>query len=174
LAAHNLRELLTELPKHIGVDVKATQERLGDKALVLFERWKDAKGSSSCFDSGEWDGEIDPPLRNLLNHINDFVSWLDTHRPRRKAVVAAVLRRIDSAIVALPQPIEQEHIKDWNSYYTYFVRIAHHNVPVLEEEFRKRTEGLERYLLERLLPRTFEEMAEIDELIQKAEGNDQS
>jgi hypothetical protein len=53
----------------------------------------------------------------------------------------------------------------------YFQAIAHHGRQPPEEDFRARIDALERFLLDRLRPRTFADFDAIDDIIQEGESN---
>ncbi|GER78876.1 conserved hypothetical protein [Candidatus Denitrolinea symbiosum] len=172
LAAHNFRELLSRLPKRLGLDTKSFQEKLDSELFSLREQWDRAQRNSKCRRSDSWDGEIDPPLLKFLSLIPTFFDWYDSIRPRRKQVVTRALRKLDPAPVNLPSHIEQEHWQEWQALYSYFAAVAHHEKHVNMEEFQSQVNRLEIYLVTRLRPRTFEDIKDIENLIRRAEGND--
>jgi hypothetical protein len=60
----------------------------------------------------------------------------------------------------------------WFKLRDYFVGIAHHGGEPSLDEFRQYLGELERFLLDRLSPRTFSDMDEIDFLIAQGESHD--
>ena len=57
--------------------------------------------------------------------------------------------------------------------FTIILKASHHNLSTTSEEFWSWVSALEYFLLDRLIPRTFEDHAKIDEIIKEGEGNAQ-
>jgi hypothetical protein len=89
-----------------------------------------------------------------------------------KAEVAQLLRQIDKSPVALPHPIVELHVEEWQAYYEFFVAIAHHGRKIPDQEFISHCSGMERYLLNLLRPQTFRDIDELESLIREAEQHD--
>lgn len=174
LASHNIRELINLLPRYLGVDIKDRQARLGDKVANLRDQWQKAGTRSKCHAEDNWQGEIDKPLQSLLKDLERFFVWYDDHFRRRKAVVRHLLKKLDPAPISLPEPIADLHVQEWEKYHNYFVALAHHDKTTTEDELTSWISSLERFLLDKLRPRTFEEIDEIDQIIKQAEENDKS
>lgn len=174
LASHNIRELINLLPRYLGVDIKDRQVSLRDKVYNLRTQWQRATTKSNCYDQNDWQGEIDPPLKLLLGKVNSFFTWYDDNFRKRKNVVLDTLRKLDPAPIPLPEPIANLHVEEWEQYYSYFVALAHHDKATTIDELNLWINSLERFLLDRLQPRTFEDIDEIDRIIRQAEENDKS
>ncbi len=172
LASHNLRELLQRIPRYLGVDSRNREERLSDKVSALRTRWQKASTRSKCHAEDNWQGEIDKPLQLLLKEIEKFFVWYDDHFRKRKAVVLHLLKKLDPAPSPLPEPIADLHVQEWEKYHNFFVALAHHGTTTTDDELTSWISSLERFLLDRLRPRTFEEIDEIDQIIKQAEEND--
>ncbi|MBX3177134.1 MAG: hypothetical protein KF886_07235 [Candidatus Hydrogenedentes bacterium] len=172
LAAHGIRELLTELPQHFKVDLKAYKQNLGSKVRELEDAWATVSSKSNCIESCKWSGEIDGPLSKFLTQMHTFIDWVRVHMPRRKDEAAETLFALDPARGRLPKDIERIHVDLWFKLRDYFVGIAHHGGDPSWDEFSQYLDELERFLLDRLSPRTFSDMDEIDSLIAHGESND--
>jgi len=96
LAAHSIREMMGGLPKVLELPVLADQGRLGDQMNALEPIWNGAKKSKS-HQEGEWAGQIDGPLQNLLKGLHKFFQWWKESRPRRRDVAAQLFRQTDPA-----------------------------------------------------------------------------
>lgn len=174
LASHNIRELINLLPRYLGIDIKDRQARLRDKVANLRDQWLKVGTHSKCHVEDNWQGEIDKPLQSLLKDLERFFVWYDDHFPRRKAVVGHLLKKLDPAPIPLPEPIADLHVQEWEKYHNFFVALAHHDKTTTDDELISWISSLERFLLDMLRPRTFEEIDEIDQIIKQAEENDKS
>lgn len=173
LAAHSIREMLSRLPDHIGVESKDRRVRLSDRVSSLEQSWSHAcDGSSSRDGPRNWNGVIDKPLHSFLTAMEDFVEWRAENIPRRRAVVGRTLRELDEAPVPLSGTLQELRISEWEMYHDFFVSVAHHG-SVTEEDFSSHLYWFEGYLLDQLRPRTFEEIREIEEVIKEGEARDQ-
>lgn len=172
LAAHGLRELMEKIPQTIDVPVKAQNERMGAKVDKLRQLWETTVNKSSCHAGGEWRGEIDPPLRGLLNELSRFFYWHATHHPEMREEIRLVLRRLDAPGRVLPSQIEDENISAWREMRDFFVNTSHHRLRPERQEFLQRLDELELFLLDRFHPRTFEDFEKIDALLREAAQGD--
>jgi hypothetical protein len=168
LAAHSFRELMEKLPKYLDVPTKARGEKLGAKVNELDDSWGRAQ-TSACHKNGAWGGEIDTHLSGFLSRLQAFFSWLHEHKPRRKAEAAHTLRQLDASRRGLPNPLEVLNVKAWEEMHEFFQAVAHHGKKVDRSEFDQRVGGLESFLVERLVPQTFDDLAEIDALLREGE-----
>src|SRR5262249_23213944 len=60
---------------------------------------------------------------------------------------------------SLPGPIENLHVEEWDRIRGYFENVSHHNASAKAEGFELWLSTLERFLLDRFVPRTFEDHA---------------
>jgi hypothetical protein len=170
LAAHGLRELMEKLPSHLDVAMPAHGEKLMTKIREVENAWNFVVNSGGWNSPpSAWQGSIDKPLRKLLTKLDGFFCWLRDHMPRRREEVLAVLRTIDPANRPLPKPLEERNIDEWNELREFFQGVAHHGKARAETDFDKTVDTLERFLLERLAPRTFDDFAEIDAILETSE-----
>jgi len=166
LSAHAMRELMEKLPKYLDVSTKAQQERLKDKVYEVGQSFHGMQQRTGCFNaSAGWDGAIDGHLRRFLLRLVKFFDWFAAHHPRRRDELHGVLVRLDGSGRALPASLASLNLDAWEKMRDFFVNVAHHRKPGDEEEFRLWLDALERFLLDRLVPRTFEDFADIDALL---------
>jgi hypothetical protein len=164
LAAHSLRELIEKLPEHFNVPQQAMRESLKAKVNELLPHWDRAR-RGSCHDGGVWDGAIDNVLKAFLGRLAGFFDWHTTHHRRRNAEAADALRRFDAAGRALPPRLEALNVEALEEMRDFFQKVAHHRREVAHGEFVVWLDALERFLLDRLVPRTFEDFEQLDQLI---------
>lgn len=172
LAAHGLRELIEKIPSYLDIQIKAGAESLKVKVRELEGQWELAKSSSSCFQNPNWNGEIDKPLEKLLKKVQYFFDWFKEQYPRRRAEIAKTLRKLDSSARSVPKPLEELRVEEWERVRDFFQAVAHHRIWPSFEEFQKWLDALEKFLLDRLRPRAFEDLSAIDALIREGESND--
>lgn len=168
LAAHGLRELMEKLPRYLDVPMVNLGE-VSERIRTLNRSWHRTLERSACHNNGTWSGEIDGFLQKFLKATHEFFERVKDH-PTWKQQAARILRKLDPLDRALPQPIENLQVKEWNEIRNYFVNVSHHNASADPEEFELWLSALERFLLERLIPRTFDDQTRIDEIIKEGEG----
>ncbi|MDE9364229.1 hypothetical protein PZ938_01290 [Luteipulveratus sp. YIM 133132] len=168
-SAHSIRELLEKLPHHFDVPVEKRAFILSERARVLGQSFDKAVAKSKTYEDGKWSGEIDAPLRQFLQRAEDFFGKLAVKRPPRSQEAKGFIRATDPSPLPLPDTIEELRIKEWNAYRDYFISVAHHR-SAEPDEFERWLELFEDFILKQLVPRTFEDRAEIRELIEEAEG----
>jgi hypothetical protein len=169
LAAHGFREIMEKLPRYL--DLPSTNpSSLTEQVRTLNQGWEKVLKQSECHDNGMWTGNIDESLQKFLKIVHEFFDWLKLDRPTRKQQAARVLRELDPLGRPLPEPIESLRVKEWDSYRSYFDNVAHHNPSASPEKFESWLSESERFLLDRLIPRTFEDRSKIDDIIKEGEG----
>jgi len=174
LAAHGLRELMEKLPRYQDVPKEAKRVTLKDKVQSLRQNWHRVVKNSGCHKEGAWSGHIDKFLKTFLDKTHEFFAWLEQQQPTRKQSAAKILRGFDLLKRPLPEPIEKLRVDEWEKIHDYFELVSHHNNTAIPEEFASWLLVLEQFLLDRLIPRTFEDHARIDEIIREGEGNAES
>lgn len=167
LAAHDLRELMEKLPNYIDVETKAHNETLGGKVLSLKEHWHKTRSKTTCVIDGTWKGEIDESLAFQLLEFESFFKWHDENLPKRTEEIATALRKLDISRCKLPISLEEQNVKTWGLLREYFLRIAHHRKNPTKDDFDSKLDTFEGFLLDRLSPRTFKDLDEIDQIIQE-------
>ena len=164
--AHSLRELMEKLSLAVEVPMKAHRDNLRAKVRELEDSYLRSRGQTICFTPAEeWKGGIDAHLQRFLARLGDFFDWFSTNYPRRRQEVHGVLMRLDCSERPLPQVLASLNVNAWQAKREYFQSVSHHGREAKEDEFRSWVNALERFLLERLVPRTFEDFAEIDALL---------
>jgi hypothetical protein len=162
LAAHGIRELIEKLPRFL--DVPATENRgpgLREQARTLAAAW--AKLGPSVIDE---DGVLTSSGEKMLGKLADFCEGVGADPTRKQAATAAV-SRLDLNPLKLPPPIQDLHVSEWSTIEGFFIGVAHHTKATDDDEIKQYFAALERFLLDRLRPRTFEDFAAIDELLGK-------
>jgi len=172
-AAHTLREMINLVPKTLGFLGSDKQDRLGDKLQRPELKWTGALARSQCNNGGEWTGEIDQPLRQALKALNEFFSWMSANRPKRRDEMAAALRRMDVSGRAIPESLASIAVSEWDVIRNYFIGICHYRMKTDEKEFHAHLDALERFMLDRLRPRTFADFDVVDQIIEEASRGDQ-
>jgi hypothetical protein len=165
LAAHDMRELMEKLPNYIDIEIKAHNEKLGDKIQPLKEQWRSTCDKTICFNGETWSGKIDGPLASQLKKFALFFKWHDENFPRRKEEVITVLRKLDISGHNLPPTLEKLNVEIWVQIKSYFQGVAHHGASENQKDFDQWLDAFENFLLDRLYPRTFTDLDLIDEVI---------
>jgi hypothetical protein len=166
LAAHAVRELMEKLPQFVDVP---TPEKI-KKPASLNVKVREL--------SGHWAGvsaevmsatAITPKLRKFHKRVSDFFDWFEQSFVKRRDQTAAALRSLDVTGRSLPMPIEELHIKHWGLCNEFFQKVSHHGRSCSQEEFASWLDEFERFLLDRMRPRTFETFSALDEIIAEGE-----
>jgi hypothetical protein len=171
-AAHSVRELMSNLHKIAGVPVKVDTGRLNDRFDAMKTKWEKAKRNSTAFTEEEgWHGEIDEHARRGCEAVDDAIAWYAANRVAWKERHLETIRVLDVSGRPLPAWIEKDFVTQWDTLRTYFIRVAHRD-PTPREDFEAALDTLERFVLERLRPRTYSDQTTLDALIREAEGRD--
>jgi hypothetical protein len=171
LAAHGIREIMEKIPSYMDLPVKVRSATLTDKFRELDKSWVFACTGSNCKASNEWMGNIDGPLKKFLRKAEEIFKWFNEHHPKRKAQIGKMLQQLDEPNRYLPPAIADLRIDEWDKIRDYFVNVAHHSREATNEEFAGWQDTLERFLLDRLKPRTFVDFDMIDEIIREGEND---
>ena len=169
LAAHSIREMTGNLPKVLDLPVLSETGRLGDQVGALERAW-DGATKSGCHQQGKWTGDIDGPLRNLLQRIPEFFDWRKKNRPKRRSLAEKMFRSTDPAGLPLPQTLEQSRAESYLELHDYFVGVAHRGATTLEE-FAAKLEALEKILLDSLCRTPSEDLSAIDRILEEGAGD---
>jgi len=165
LAAHSIREMTGNLPKVLDLPVLGETGRLGDQVDALERVW-DGAARSDCHQGGKWTGNIDEPLRNLLQKIPELFEWKKQNRPKRSTVAAKMFRGTDPSGMPLPETLEQKRAKSYLDLHDYFVGVAHRRATT-PEEFATKLEALEKTLLDSLCRTPSEDLSAIDRILEE-------
>jgi hypothetical protein len=171
LAAHGLRELMEKIPRYLDLPREEPSSNMTVQVRALQETWRDTVEKTICLSDRCWNGPIDTFLERFLQRVRDFFLWVDSARPPRRQAVTAALRKLDPLPHPLPEPIEKLRVKEWEFIHNYFEKVSHHNGTVTFDEFSRWLANLEKFLLDNLIPRTFEDHARIDEIIDEGDND---
>lgn len=166
LAAHAIRELMEKLPQFIDVPTREKSTKpvsLGVKVRELSDYWA---GVSAEVVSAT---VITAKLRKFHKKVKEFFDWFEQSVPKRREQTAQALRRLDVTGRSLPTPIEQLHIKHWGLCNDFFQGVSHHGHVCSPGEFANWLDEFERFLLDRMRPRTFETFSALDNIIEEGE-----
>lgn len=172
LAAHGVREMMDLLPRYLNLAVKFSDERLSDKINGLEVVWENTVSNSACLTSIGWAGTIDTHLRKFIVKFEEFLKWDKEHHPKRVSAARRVFRTFDVMPLPLPPPLEDRRVKEWSALHDYFTNVLHHSSQPRPDEFMQGVEDFETFLLDRLRPQPFEDVAVIDALIREGEMHD--
>lgn len=163
LSAHGLRELMEKITEY--VDVKIIKPDLKGKIRVLAEDWKKLQ---RC--SGPKKNQEQLQLR-FSKRLEKFFVWFEVAHPKRKEQIAQVLKSFEPLERYLPAPLEKLRVNEWDMIWSYFKAVAHHGQLTKVEEFQSWKMAMERFLLDRLCPRTFADQRELLDIIKMGETN---
>lgn len=164
LAAHDLRELMEKFPEYVNISIRPPVS-MGTKVNELKETWLDAQ-KSTCRQDDMWGGTIDAKLSKLLQDMDAFFKWKERDQPSQIEKVVKTLRELDPARRRVPPSVEKIMGQLWRTINAYFQAVAHHGKgDTTEEDFEGHLRELEYFLIERIDPRTFDDLDEIDAII---------
>ena len=162
LAAHGMREVMEKLSAYIDVPVPAQPASMKPKVQALRQEWGRVAGEA------EQAIEISGQLRRFLVKAREFFEWFDHDHPTRLQRVLALLRGLDPSGEPLPAFIEDQRAREWKARHEFFDKVAHHG-NCAEGEFEASADVVERLLLDHLRPRTFNDLATMDAIIEEGE-----
>ena len=172
--AHSIRELMEKMPEYLDLPVEQNIPSLKQRARELADVWNANALKSDCCDGGQWAGVIDSPLQKTLKKADEFVKGFEEDYPKRRAEVGKLLQGIDPMNATLPPPIQDIRISEWEKCRDFFQGVAHHRIAPTEDQMRNWLNALERFLLDRLCPRTFEDQVVIEDIIEETEKHAQA
>ena len=166
LFAHSMRELMGKLPAYADVAMPAHRESMGAKVREVEDVHTRMRERTACeLKEGAWTGSIDAHVSAFLVKFGSFVDWLNQHQPRRRAEIDTALAKLEVASRRLPRKLADLNIDVWNEMRDFFVAVAHHRHDSSDEECLEWLDAFERFLLDKLAPRTFEDFGEIDKIL---------
>ena len=104
-----------------------------------------------------------------VRKVGEFFQWASAAIPKRLEVFKAAVSSLDPATQDLPEPLVEISATAWQKKRRYFTAVCHHGKVTDLAEFGSWQRALERFLLDRLVPRTFEDFDALDALIKSAE-----
>jgi hypothetical protein len=162
---HSIRELAGGLPKAFDLPIPVDPGQVTDKVNALEPIWNNAI-NSGCHQKGAWTGDIDGPLRKLLQKLHEFFEWLKENRPKRRLVTTQMFRGAEPSGLPLPETLEQPRVKKWLELRRYFSNAAH-GESTTEDEFAANVETLEKILLDSLYRQPSEDLTAIDRILEE-------
>lgn len=162
-AAHSVRELMEKLPRYLDVPVLERELSMKEKLRQLEDIWDRAQGDATGV-------SITATLKKFLASVKEFFDWFREQHPRRRERTARVMRSLDPGTSKLPSKIEDLRLKEWDACHGFFQGVSHHTTECTEDDLDAWIDSLERFLLDRLRPRTFEDHDELDEIIAEGES----
>ena len=168
LASHGLRELMEKLPNYLNVPTKKGHNQLYEKVTNLASSWKQVTGQK--VKTGQSDIGINPHTKTFNNNLKEFFDWFKDYFPTRKTIASQLLVAFDPLGYPLPIPIEKLRIQEWQEFDRTFQKLSHHNSETDEKKYFQCVSAFEKFLLDQLRPRTFEDHSDIDKVIQEGEG----
>ena len=165
LAAHGIRELMEKLPQHFAFPSTAPRQNMKPKVQELQKQWNSMQRKTTCLGSGDWDGPIDKHLTRFLNKIREFFRWFEQDNPTRVTEVSVLLQRSNRPSTEIAAQVERDNIRRWSDLKRDFTNMCHHRGETGVHKFVELLTQFERFLLDQLCPRTFDDFADIDQLL---------
>jgi hypothetical protein len=148
LAACSLREALDDFqdaPKGDGLKVRVRS---------LKESWEVTRQSQQ---SGRRSG-----FEELLKR---FFAEFEEDYPQRRELVSKTIKKLDPSGRTPSPAVHRARGRVWMDLSSYFSNVLHGKICPTDEEFVGKREALEEFLLDLLQPRTFADLARLDDLI---------
>ncbi len=164
LSAHGIRELVDNMPRHLGVKVVYLGQKLSDKVGEINRGWTSIRPRLADCNSGS-QLSIDEEIASFFCKLDQLLADSEAIAPGQDQELAEVLRLLDGSRSILPPALEKRNVSGLRALAGFFVRVLHHSTEPREDEFRNRLDLLESFLLDQLRPRTFEEHAALDALL---------
>lgn len=165
LAAHSLRELADGLPKTFDLPIPVDPGKITNQINILEPVWNNAL-TSGCHQNGGWIGNIDEPLRKLMQKLHALFAWLKENRPKRRDVAKQMFRGADPSGQPLPETLEDQRATKWLQLRRYFSNGAH-GESTTEAEFLANVETLETILLDSIYRQPSVDLSVIDSILEE-------
>ncbi len=169
LAGHAMRELMDIVPRYGDFLMTGRRPRRAQNIIAqaqeLRQQWNALninRGDKSTSDAGE----ITLPLkfhRALRRFFADPELQTKNERTDRDLML------LDPSGQPLPEQLQADMRNRWRAAYDFFSGTSHHHRPATIQEFEVHLTWIEGVLLDRLKPRTFENQAVLDSIIDEAE-----
>jgi hypothetical protein len=167
-AAHSISELMNSLHTVAEIPAKREEGRLGDKFDAMAAKWEKGKQTPSASATGDGRGRLTMQLGVLSQPLTMQLNGSGRTGTRWKETYRSTIRGLDVSQRALPSWIEEKFVELWDQLRTYFIDVCHHRLATDADEFAGALDTFERFVLDRLKPRTFAEQQTLDDLIREA------
>jgi hypothetical protein len=164
-AAQSARELMEKLPRRLGAEQPSRGGGLTSQVRGLQTVWERYRRQARKPPTELLGEQIDQPLVNVLRQVEVVISWTERHAPGRRAEARTVIREIDISGVDLPDHLLEQNVREWIRLSNFFNDVAHHRGSTTPETVDQELRALERFLWDRLIPETTEDLQAIDEII---------
>ena len=169
LAAHSIRELADGLPTAFDLPIPVDPALITEQVDAMEPIWNNAL-KSGCHHNGEWIGNIDGPLRKLLQRLHELFEWLKENRPKRRLVIKHMFRGADPSGQPLPETLEDARAREWLDLRRYFSNTAHGELTT-DDDFVARVEILEKILLDSLYRQPSQALSAIDSILKEGSSD---
>ncbi len=171
-AAHCMREILEKLQELINKTYNAPEEppSLGSLVQQVQRKWQSLLQNMNWQDRAWKEKVIDGAMAGFLSEFNTFSAKVEATRPSRRNQKANLFKHFSASPRRVPDNVLNLIIKQWDEYEDYFTAMSHNRKPLDEGKFRDHLDHCERFILDVIEPRTFEELDEIDALIKEGES----
>jgi hypothetical protein len=141
-AAHSIRELMQELPRHLNAPIYAPGESLANWVNNLLPKWTGVRDSVEKILESEkhndpiagtdW-SKLRRFLREIINFFNRIGEVHKTRRERTRLLLQATEGHPEGTVVST----EEATVTQWMYYRDWFMKVAHHRHNPTEAEFAK-------------------------------------
>jgi hypothetical protein len=156
-----VRELIDALPNFFTVSQRPPG-RLGDKVNALRDRWRRERRVVN--------GDGSALSDRFIAQLEEFFEWNEQSFPRRRDMAREIIQQLDASGRRLPGAIENLRAEQWIEIRDFFTNSTHHGT-CDEADFDTWIEAFEYFTLDLARPRTFENAARIDELVERVEAD---
>jgi hypothetical protein len=157
-AAHSIREITDQLPRHAGISPFRSPISNGNDLRDKFTRLK-----QNTYSEGWRNKTITPALAAFLDDLSKFYQICDA--PPRTSRFRLALSTKDPGSNELPEFFRIARTKAFQALGKYFEKAAHHNHVPSEADFRLKLQEFEAILINYLTPVTSQQQREILEII---------
>lgn len=169
-SAHSMRELMEKIGELESVNEGGSQSAgsMGQKVDHLKQDLVQLKRKTKGYsDAGVWTGPFNGHLYRFMKKLDGFFDWVEANRRSRRAQFQETMARLDPYDRPLPKPLRDRRYREWKQMNDFFQKTSHHRSFPSRDEVRERIGELELFLAGVLAPRTFDDLNEIDALLQE-------
>jgi hypothetical protein len=163
LAAYALREITGSLHGLFDFPIPEDPGKISDQARILEPFWVRAT-QGQCLQEGIWKGDIDDPLRGLLEKLNEFFEWLKESRGMRRLQAEEMFRKADPSVLSLPEPLGTKVAERWLALHRYLNGVLH-GESTTSEEFAASVDDFEKIVIENIYRQPSEDLSVIDSIL---------